>query len=192
MKTIRRTKGMQTSRATLFSFAVVMLVITLAGCNQKQADVEEEEETQDIASVKENNSKVNEFVTFVQNDENKMDLDHEYTNEALNKMTEAISAMANEIDYNVQADLDKVKQYADQITKDPFATTHADNIRKSADVLTGTLQKMQQQKYPEMENDIKELKEACAAIKPEVLTLEQKSAVKSFFSKGADVLEKMN
>ena len=169
-----------------------MLFFGLAGCNQNKTEVKEEGETRDVAAANETNSAVTEFVTFVENDENKMDLDHGYTNEALHKLTQAIDATANQIDYNVQADLDQVKQYADQITEDRFATTHADNIRKAADVLTGTLQKMQQEKFPNMESDINELKDACAGIKPDVLTLEQKSAVKSFFTKAADVLEKMN
>jgi hypothetical protein len=77
-----------------------------------------------------------------------MSLDHAYTNEALLKLIEATNAMANEVGYEVQADLEKAKEYAEMITKDPFETTHADNIRKAADILTNVLQNIQKAKYP--------------------------------------------
>ncbi len=98
-----------------------------------------------LVNVHESNSTVAAFVTFVNDDKNKMGLDHAYTNMALLKLTEATKAMAQEIGYNVPADLHKVKEYADEITRDPFENTHADNIRKGADVLTNILHNIQQQ-----------------------------------------------
>jgi hypothetical protein len=58
-----------------------------------------------------------------------MSLDHAYTNEAI-KLIEATNAIANEVGYDVQADIEKAKEYAKMISSDPFETTHADNIRK--------------------------------------------------------------
>ncbi len=146
----------------------------------------------ELINVRENNSTVSAFVTFVNDDANKMSLDHSYTNGALLKLTQAIDAMAAETGYNVRADLDKAKEYANKITNDPFETTHADNIRKAADILSTSLQNMQQAKYRELALDAEELKKASAAIDPDVLTLDQKGAVKSFFGKAADLLQKMN
>ncbi|MCK9281638.1 MAG: hypothetical protein M0P71_13515 [Melioribacteraceae bacterium] len=146
----------------------------------------------DLISVKEDNSTVIAFINFVENDKNKMSLDHAYTNEALLKLVAATNAMAGEVGYDVQADLEKVKGYAEMITKDPFETTHADNIRKADDILANVLQNIQKEKYPGLTNEVTELKNASESIKPGILTLNQKNEVKTFFAKAADLLKKMN
>ena len=181
---------------TLCMAGTIILLTSLIGCNDTKKteaeDVDQTDNAADVSGVKENNEKVTEFVRFVEEDNTNMELDHAYTNEALLKLTEATRAIAEETNYDVKGDLDKVKEYADKITNDPFATTHADNIRKSADILTSVLQNIQQAKYPNLTNEVEEVRGACAAINPNVLTLDQKEAVKSFFRKSADILEKMN
>ncbi|WP_286817610.1 hypothetical protein [Desulfobacter sp. UBA2225] len=149
------------------------------------------EET-DLINVKENNSTVAAYINFVETSKNKMSLEHEYTNEALSKLVEATNAMAGEVGYEVRADIEKVKEYAEMIEKDPFATTHADSIKKADDILTNVLQNIQKAKYPGLTNEVAELKIASESIKPGVLTLDQKDGVKTFFSKAADLLHKMN
>ena len=145
-----------------------------------------------LLDVKENNSTVAAYVNFVENSKEKMSLDHAYTNEALLKLIEASNAMANEVGYEVRADLEKAGEYAKMITKDPFETTHADNIRKADDIITNVLQNIQKAKYPGLADEVEELKSASESIKPEVLALEQKDAVKNYFAKAAELLEKMN
>lgn len=179
-------------KAVFLHIVCPVLFISLLACNNKKDEVNETGKSSDLIDVKENNNTVAEFVRFVESGKNRMELDHAYTNEALNKLVQATNAMANEVDYDVKADMDKVKQYADKITEDPSATTHADNIRKAADVVTGALVKMQKSKFPELSKEAEDLKGASASIKPEVLTLEQKDAVKSYFEKSADLLKKMN
>ncbi len=176
----------------LLGLGIIALLIYFLGFNDREEEVNEGRDTADLISVNENNSTVAAFVSFVEDDSNKMALDHAYTNEALLKLTEATNAMADEIGYSVQADLDKVKEYADKITHDPFETSHADNIRKAADILTNVLQNMQQAKYSGLANEVAELRNASASIKPDMLTLDQKNEVKSFFSEAADLLKKMN
>ena len=100
--------------------------------------------------------------------------------------------MAGEVGYDVQADLDKVIEYAEMITNDPFETTHADNIRKAGDVLTNVLQNIQKAEYPGLTNEVAELRNTSESIEPGVLTLDQKDEVKNFFSKAAKLLQKMN
>ncbi len=146
----------------------------------------------DLLGVKENNSTVAAYVNFVENSKEKMSLDHAYTNEALLKLIDATNAKANEVGYEVQADLEKVKEYAQMITTDPFETTHADNIRKADDILTNVLQNIQKAKFPDLADEVEELKSASESIKPGVLTLEQKDAVKNYFAKAANLLQKMN
>jgi hypothetical protein len=146
----------------------------------------------DLLAVKENNGTVAAYVNFIENNKEKMSLNHEYTNEALLKLIEATNAMANEVGNEVQAEIEKVREYAKMISSDPFETTHADNIRKADDILTKIFQKIQKANYPSLADEVEELKSASESIKLGVLTLDQKDAVKNYFAKAADLLKKMN
>ncbi len=132
------------------------------------------------------------YVSFVENSKEKMSLDHAYTNEALLKLVDATKAKANEVGYVVGADLEKVKEYAEVVTEDAYETTHADYIRKSDDIITLELQNIQKAYYPDLADEAQKLKIASESIKPGVLTLDQKDAVKNFFAKAANILQKMN
>jgi 2',3'-cyclic-nucleotide 2'-phosphodiesterase (5'-nucleotidase family) len=77
----------------------------------------------DLLGIKENNDIVAAYVNFVENNKEKMSLDHAYTNEALSKLIEATNAIANEVGYDVQADIEKAKEYAKMISSDPFNNT---------------------------------------------------------------------
>ena len=162
--------------------------------NDKDEPVETADKTVpiELIDVHENNSTVAAYVTFINSDTNKMSLDHSFTSEALTKLTDAVDAMATEAGYDVKVDITRAKQYADEITQDPLVTTHADKIRSAADVLSTSLQNMQQAKYPGLSAEAADVKNAAAAINPETLTLDQRDAVKSFFRKASDLLTKMN
>lgn len=148
-------------------------------------------ETKSILSVKENNTTVEAFVRFIE-ESKEMALDHVYTSTALSRLTEAINAMAGEVGVDVRADLGKAKKAADEITADKFSTSHAESIRKATDIQTNALQTIQQAKYPELAGDVADLRKDSAAIKPDVLILDQRDAVKGFFDKAAYLLKKMN
>lgn len=189
-------KNNNTNRTSIWvrivsGICLVALIVGFNACKNKDNETAQNKSA-DLISVHENNSTVSAFTSFIANDKNKMTLDHAYTNEALLKLTDAVNAMANEINYSVEGDISEVKKYADKITNDPFETTHANDIRMSTDIMTNVLQNMQQAKFPGLANDITALRSASASIKPDVLTLDQRDAVKSFFGKAADLLEKMN
>lgn len=145
-----------------------------------------------LLDVKENNSTVSSFISFVENDTNRVSLDYAYTNEAFLKLTAATNAMAEEIGYDVRADLDKVKESTLPIANEPFESSKAKNIRNATDISTTSLQNMQLAKYPTLANEVEELKSASAAIDPAAVIREQKNAVKNYFAKAADLLKKMN
>lgn len=159
--------------------------------NDKDEPVETAEKTTQVDTT-ENNSTVAAYITFINSDTNTMSLDHAFTSEALTKLTDAVDAKATETGYDVKVDIAKAKQHADEITKDPMSTIHADKIRSAADVLSTSLQNMQQAKYPGLSNEATDVKNAAAAINPETLTLDQRDVVNSFFRKAADLLNKMN
>lgn len=145
----------------------------------------------DLMSVRENNSTVQDFISYVDANNSKVP-DHAYINNALVKLADVTSAMAGEIGYTVMGDLNMSKEAANKITHDANEATHADNIRKSADILSSALQNMQQSKYPSMSTAGAELKSSSAAIKPTVLTHHQKEEIMAFFRRSAYLLEKMN
>ena len=149
-------------------------------------------DTTAMIDVHENNNIVVTYVTFINADTNTMGLDHAYTSEALTRLTDAVDAMATEVGYEVKSDIARAKQLADEIKKDPMATNHADKIRSAADIVSTSLQNMQQAKYPGLSAEAAEVKSAASAINPETSTLDQRDNVKSFFRKAADLLSKMN
>jgi hypothetical protein len=184
-------------KKTAWIWATLVLVLIAAFIyfmyfNDGTKEMEKVPETTDLIGVNENNATVKAFVDFIEADSMKMSLDHAFTNEALLKLTDATNAMADEVGYEVKADIDKVKEYAEVITKDPFDTSHADDIRSATDILTNVLQNIQKAKFPGLTNEVAELRNASSSINPDVLTLDQKDAVKSFFRKAADLLKKMN
>jgi hypothetical protein len=157
-----------------------------------KADPVEIEDSTALIDVHENNNAVATYVAFINADTATMGIDHVFTSEAFTKLTDAVYAMETEISYDVKADIAKAKQFTDEITNDPMVTTHADKIRSTADVLSTSLQNMQQAKYPGLSAEATDVKSAASAINPETLMLNQRDAVKSFFRKAADLLTKMN
>jgi hypothetical protein len=145
-----------------------------------------------LITVRENNTTVGDYIGFVNSDTATMTIDHNFTNQAILKLTNAVTAMADEIDFDIKADMDSVKVHGEIITRDPFETTHANHIRKAADILTNSLHRMQQAKYPELSAEAAQLKSSAASIDSDALTLDQREAVKGFFRQAADLLEKMN
>lgn len=145
-----------------------------------------------LIGVRENNRTVAEYINFVETDKDKMGLNHDYTNEALLKLTNATNAMAGEVGYDVRTDLEKVREHADNITNEQFETTHANSIRKASDILTNALQNIQKAKYPGLTNEVADLRKASESINADVLTLNQRNEVKTYFRKASDLLKKMN
>ncbi len=145
-----------------------------------------------LLGVKENNSTVAAFVSFVENDTSKVGIDSDYTNEPLFKLTAATDAMAGEIGYDIRADLEKLKQSIVLTANEPFETSLAKNTRIAADNSTTALQNMQLAKYPWLSEEVDELKSALTAINPLALKPEQKDAVMNYFTKAANLLDKMN
>lgn len=177
---------------------VLFLVFSNNGDNE-EIDNEQEDRTEqgfeeptDTRQATLNNSAVLSYVSFINDDPDSMGLDHEFTNEALLKLTNATSALADEIDYDIQKDLEEVRTHSSKITNDPFETSHANSIRKSAEILANVLQNMQQEAFPNLASEAEDVKDAVAAIDLDALTLDQKGDVKNFFRESADLLEKMN
>ena len=139
-----------------------------------------------------NNQTVASYVTFVQDSDREMGLDHEYSNEALKRLTEATKAMADEVNVDVERDLSVVRNNAQQIQQDPFETTHANKIRASAEKLSDALMTIQREAFPNLSNQASAVRNSAMEINPEELALDQRDAIKSFYDRAADLLRQMN
>jgi hypothetical protein len=146
----------------------------------------------DTLEVSRNSTAILAYVNFINDDPDKMDLDQEFTNEALLRLTNATKATADEIGYEINKELGEVKAYTDKVTVDPFQTTPANSIRSAAVILAAVLQNIQQASFSGLETEAVAVKDAAEEIKADVLTLDQREAVKNYFMKSANLLEKMN
>lgn len=137
------------------------------------------------------NDSVFAYTNFVKGDKN-MSLDHEYSHEALTKLANATEAVANKTGVDVKVDLDEVKQLSQQITANPNAVSHADDIRKASIIIASALGTIQQAKFPDLSSESTILMNDAKATDENDLTLNQKSTVKTFYDAAADLLKKMN
>lgn len=140
----------------------------------------------------ENNGAVAAYINFVNGKADSMSLDHEYSNEALSKLIDATKAVSDKTGVDVRANLDEAKRLAEQITVNPTATTHADDIRKASTIIATALGTIQQSKFPDLSADSNNLMNEAKAIDDNDLTLNQKSTVKTFYDAAANLLQKMN
>lgn len=175
----------------LLGFGFVAVFIYFMSLNDFE-NIEEVSETAELINVNKNNPAVSAYVNFIESDNNRMTMNHAFTHEAIIKLTNATIAIADDADYKIKSDMDMVKEYAEAITEDSLDTIHADDIKKAADIVTNVLQNIQLAKYPGLTNEVTELRNASNSIDPDVFTLDQKGAVKSFFNSAADLLKKMN
>lgn len=182
----------------LLILAIIGILIYLFASDDDQDDMREDttgeyiEEPVSSGQEAMNNATVVDYVSFVDSDQENMDLSHEYTNEALAKLINATDAMASEVGYDVEADMQEVKQLAERITQEPFETTHANSIKEAATKLEGVLQNIQQDAFPNLSGSTDAVRNAAEGIDPEELTLNQKEDVKNFFRESAELLEQMN
>ena len=125
-------------------------------------------------------------------DESRMGIDHEYTNAALLELIDAVKAKAEEMNFDISADMQEVKQHAQKIEEDPMAVTHANTIKEAGKQLADILENMQEEEFPALSNEVQEVKTAASNIDGSVQTLDQKDQINKFFNEAGDVLKKMS
>jgi hypothetical protein len=136
------------------------------------------------------NSEVAEFVNYVRSDMKGMNLDHQTVNQAFTRLSDATTAKAKEVGYEAE-NLQQAKSTINQVTDDRYETTHADNIRKTAEIISDELAGLQQSKFPDLDNEANKVKKASESINPEELAMNQDDEIKDFLNEAADLLDKM-
>ena len=122
----------------------------------------------------------------------RMGVEHEYTNNALLHLINAVDYKAQEQNVNIQSDLTEIRNDARAITQNPQATDHAEEIRTAATKLAGAIEKIQKEKYPNLTEDVSDVKTAAQEIDTSTLTLDQKDKINAFFNEAANALRKMS
>lgn len=143
----------------------------------------------DTATV--NSQSVDRYISHV-GDTQRMGIEHEYTNNALTHLVNAVEYKAQEQNVNIDADLQEIRRDAQVITQNPQATDHANSIKSAGTKIADALGKIQQEKFPDLSQDVEEVRTAVQGIDTSTLTLEQKDQINGFFNEAADVLRKMS
>lgn len=143
-----------------------------------------------IAPYATSDSDVESYMSYI-NEDTKMGIDHLYTNNALTELIDAVQSVANNLNVDVNADLSNARQYAAEITKDPYKVDHADKIKDGGNIIMKALKTIQSQKFPDLKQNVVDAENALNDIQPSVKTLEQKDAVKNFFQQAGELLTKM-
>ena len=140
----------------------------------------------------------NPYVTYSMwvNNEANMGRHHEFTQEGLRNLAQAISYTAeyNNLsnDIEVNAEVEKIRSMANDITNDWQSTDHGNKINKAFTQAANVIDKIQDKKFQNLNSDVDELKNLANEVDPKTLTLNQKEGVKNFFEKADNVLSEMN
>lgn len=142
-----------------------------------------------MVAERENNITVNRYIEFVRSDTLSMSIDHQFTREAFTKLILATKSMAKAVDYKIIENLDDAQLLADHIVENQYETTHADDIRKAAELIATVLKNLQLKKYISLETDADKVIHAAEDISPRILALDQKEKIKLFFTESANILK---
>jgi hypothetical protein len=136
-------------------------------------------------------NEVSGYFQFIDNDPDTMGISHEFTNEAISRLTEAARAAAEQNNVDINEDLTSIQGYSTNFTEESFASSRADTIRVVTGDLATALVKIQEAKYPDLLKEANSLKAATVAIRADTLISEQEMEIKNFFRLAKDLLQKM-
>lgn len=134
---------------------------------------------------------VENYISHV-NDKSRMGVDHEYTNNALIHLINAVETKAREVNVDVDVAIQEMRNESREITQNPQGTNHANKIKNVGAKIAGTLEDIQEEKFPNLSDEVEEVKTAVRDIDATTLTLDQKDKINIFFNHAADVLKKMS
>lgn len=134
---------------------------------------------------------VNNYITHVGNT-SRMGVEHEYTNNALIHLINAVDYKAQEQNVDINTDLAEIRNDAREITDNPQATDHANHIKSAATKIADAMEKIQEERFPNLSEDVEDVRTAAQEIDTTEQTLEQKDRINSFFNEAAEVLKNMS
>lgn len=158
------------------------------------SEPEEDYEETDTYTWEEDNltgeESVSKYITHI-GDKEKMGIDHEYSSEALVLLINALENRAEEADINIDIEIQELKNDVRDIKEDPYSLTHANTINNTGTKIVSLMEKLQKEKFPNLSQDVEEVRTALQNIESSIPTLEQKDAVNSFYKEAGDVIQNM-
>ena len=142
----------------------------------------------------ETNVQVQEFLRFA-DESSADDLESSEVQEGINKLSDALMAIANEQTQGQDTwggELEQVKQQASQLQDSNTSEQHATAVRSAFSSAANVIQNLQNRYYPELEGDASKVMDAAQEISDQELVSEQQSEIQSCFVEAADVLRKMD
>lgn len=133
------------------------------------------------------------YVNFIEESGDKVTKSHEYSHQALTHLSNALDEIAqnNNVSLENKKDLDKLKQQADKLMKEKSSTQHANILADAFQSAAQIINNIQKEQFPDLKKQADEVTDAANKMKPNVVVTNQKDAVKGFFEKSANTVDKM-
>jgi hypothetical protein len=122
---------------------------------------------------------------------------HEYTQEGLQRAVAALDEVirADTVGQRpLEERLDRVRDRADRITRDPASPEHANQVREAFTEIADLMEDVRGRRVPDqppVEERVRATREAAEAIDPGTPLLEQREAVRRFFRESGQALDRL-
>jgi hypothetical protein len=190
----------------ILGLIILAVIIYFVMANDDEDELIEEDNTEQVVTPMEDNEEVepntwkednlsgeesvSKYLTHI-DDKEKMGIDHQYSNQALIYLINALENRAEEADINTEFEIQELKNNVSEIKEDPQDLSHANTINSVGRKIVSLMNKMQQEKFSDISEDVQQVETALQNIEPSTPTLDQKNAVNSFYKEAGDVLQKM-
>ncbi|TDN83060.1 hypothetical protein DET49_12230 [Salegentibacter sp. 24] len=190
----------------ILGLIILAVIIYFVMANDDEDELIEENNTEQVVTPMEDNEEVepntwkednlsgeesvSKYLTHI-DDKEKMGIDHQYSNQALIYLINALENRAEEADINTEFEIQELKNNVSEIKEDPQDLSHANTINSVGRKIVSLMNKMQQEKFSDISEDVQQVETALQNIEPSTPTLDQKNAVNSFYKEAGDVLQKM-
>jgi hypothetical protein len=118
---------------------------------------------------------------------------HEYTAEGVRRLAAAIGELSQRnAGTTLNAELDAVRAQADSLQRNPSSTEHARYARESFRAAAALMRTVQQQHYPNAEDQVAQVRRAAEELRVDRPLLDQAANVQRFFDQSAAALRTMS
>lgn len=157
---------------------------------QTGTDLRDQEFDQNNMEPTQNNAQANSFVSYVQENNENIGREPEYSSRALTELANALATLSEGTNLENDSDLQNLRQQADQLQNNP--SEESSNIMSDAFTsAANVIEKVQNEQYPDLEEEANQVTEAAQAIQSDMST-DQEEKIKSFFNESANTIDAMS
>jgi len=135
------------------------------------------------------------YMNFMERAEKENNLYHEKSSEGMNHLATALSKVVEEYGFSEEVAMEEKRQKmvntVNAMNKDWTAATYPGQLRNAALATTEVMYGIQGEIYPGLADNVAQVQQLATAIDPDMMMLEQKEKMKSFFNESASVLREM-